>query len=59
LLLHLLENTPHSRVITVASERHFKSEPLNFDRLDESKYFDTQGSYAASKLANVLFAQEL
>lgn len=47
-----------SRIITVASGRHFKG-TLDFADLDFERGYQILRAYARSKLANVLFASEL
>lgn len=60
LLLPVLEHTPGSRVIAVASIAHRNTDGMNLDdpNFERSPYkaFD---AYAKSKLANVLFTHEL
>lgn len=57
-LLPLLTAGAPSRVITVASGRHFKG-TLDFDDLGFARGYQILRAYARSKLANVLFASEL
>ncbi|MGE3345265.1 MAG: SDR family NAD(P)-dependent oxidoreductase [Vicinamibacterales bacterium] len=57
-LLPLLANGAPSRVITVASGRHFKG-TLDFDDLGFARGYQILRAYARSKLANVMFASEL
>jgi NAD(P)-dependent dehydrogenase (short-subunit alcohol dehydrogenase family) len=62
LLTHLLLDpvkaaTP-SRIITVASTTHTQGR-LEFDNLRWDKKFSTYAAYSRSKLANILFANEL
>jgi NAD(P)-dependent dehydrogenase (short-subunit alcohol dehydrogenase family) len=56
-LLPLLRAS-HSRVITVASVAHNRGQ-IDFDDLNAARGFDGYRAYAQSKLANVLFANEL
>ncbi|GMV20344.1 MAG: retinol dehydrogenase [Acidimicrobiia bacterium] len=57
-LLPLLTAGAPSRVITVASGRHFKG-TLDFGDLGYARGYQILRAYARSKLANVLFASEL
>lgn len=58
LLLPLLKKTPGSRVVTLSSLAH-KGASIFFDNLDGSKEYKPMKFYGQSKLANLLFAQEL
>jgi NAD(P)-dependent dehydrogenase (short-subunit alcohol dehydrogenase family) len=58
LLLDLLLETPGSRVVTVSSGVAFMGE-IRFDDLQWEQSYSRYGAYGQSKLANVLFAQEL
>lgn len=58
LLLPLLLKTENSRVVTVASLAHNRG-AIHFDNLDGSKGYQAKKFYNQSKLANLLFAQEL
>ncbi|MGI2329017.1 oxidoreductase [Planococcus sp. YIM B11945] len=58
LLLPLLKKTPDSRVVTVSSLAH-KNASIDFDNLDGSNGYKAMKFYGQSKLANLLFAQEL
>lgn len=58
LLLPLLKNTPESRVVSLSSLAH-KGASINFDNLDGTKGYKPMRFYGQSKLANLLFAQEL
>ena len=58
LLLPLLAKTEDSRVITLSSLAH-KGASIDFDNLDGSKGYKPMKFYGQSKLANLLFAQEL
>lgn len=58
LLLPLLKNTPASRVVSLSSLAH-KGASIDFDNLDGSKGYKPMRFYGQSKLANLLFAQEL
>ncbi len=57
-LLPLLAAGAPSRIITVASGRHFKA-TLDFDDLGFERGYQILRAYARSKLANVMFASEL
>ncbi|HSP78549.1 MAG TPA: SDR family NAD(P)-dependent oxidoreductase, partial [Myxococcaceae bacterium] len=58
LLKPLLEKGAPSRVVVVSSIAHNRGR-LDFDDLHGERSFSPYGAYAASKLANVLFAEEL
>ncbi len=58
LLLPVLKNTSHSRVVTLSSLAH-KGAKIDFDNLDGTKGYKAMKFYGQSKLANLLFAQEL
>lgn len=58
LLLPLLITTEGSRVVTLSSLAH-KGASIDFDNLDGSKGYKAMKFYQQSKLANLLFAQEL
>lgn len=58
LLLPLLNNTPFSRVVTIASLAHNRGK-IDFDNLDGSKGYKAKKFYNQSKLANLMFALEL
>ncbi|TWT05318.1 SDR family NAD(P)-dependent oxidoreductase [Planococcus sp. CPCC 101016] len=58
LLLPLLKKTPGSRVVSLSSLAH-KGAAINFDNLDGTKGYKPMKFYSQSKLANLLFAQEL
>ena len=58
LLLPLLAKTEDSRVVTLSSLAH-KGASIDFDNLDGSKGYKPMKFYGQSKLANLLFAQEL
>jgi NAD(P)-dependent dehydrogenase (short-subunit alcohol dehydrogenase family) len=57
-LLPLLSATPDSRVVTVSSLAH-KGADIFFDNLDGAKGYKAMKFYGQSKLANLMFAQEL
>jgi NAD(P)-dependent dehydrogenase (short-subunit alcohol dehydrogenase family) len=60
LLLDRLLQRPGARVVTVASRVHELPEAcLDFDDLLYERHYDAAIAYARSKLANLLFAQEL
>jgi NAD(P)-dependent dehydrogenase (short-subunit alcohol dehydrogenase family) len=58
LLKPLLEKGAPSRVVVVASIAHQRGR-IDFDNLQGERGFSGYGAYAASKLANVLYAEEL
>ena len=57
-LLPLLKKTPGSRVVSLSSLAH-KGATIDFDNLDGTKGYKPMKFYSQSKLANLLFAQEL
>ncbi|XP_036390953.1 retinol dehydrogenase 12 [Megalops cyprinoides] len=57
-LLDLLKRSTPSRIINVSSLAHEKGE-IHFDDINLDKDYCPQKSYRQSKLANVLFSQEL
>lgn len=58
-LLDVIKNTPHARIVNVASEAH-RIGQLNFDDLMYQKNSYSQWrAYGTSKLANILFTQHL
>lgn len=59
-LLPILESTPHSRIVTVASFVPKNSgSVMNWDDLHFIKTFDGMVAYGQSKLANIMFALHL
>ena len=58
LLLDTLKASAPARVITVSSAAH-RNSPLDFDDLQGERRYSGFGAYSRSKLANVLFTQEL
>ena len=58
LLLPLLKKSPEPRVVTVSSIAHMRGR-IEFDNLNGERHFDAYHAYAASKLADTLFANEL
>jgi NAD(P)-dependent dehydrogenase (short-subunit alcohol dehydrogenase family) len=59
LLLDVLQNTPHSRIVNVSSNAH-KSGNLNFTDLNwEKRKYKRWASYGDSKIANIYFTLEL
>ena len=58
LLLDTLKASAPARVITVSSAAHRNSD-LDFDDLQGERRYSGFGAYSRSKLANVLFTQEL
>ncbi|MEJ6018607.1 oxidoreductase [Corynebacterium sp. H113] len=57
-LLPLLTSTPGSRVVTMASNGH-KMPGLNFNDVCSGEDYNAMRAYGRSKLANLLFSQEL
>ncbi len=57
-LVPLLEASAPARVVTVSSELHRRGE-IDLETFASRPDFDGQGTYADSKLANVLFTAEL
>ncbi|WP_405987765.1 oxidoreductase [Streptomyces sp. NBC_00986] len=57
-LLPLLTARPQARVVTVTSDSHEEGE-IDFDDLAAERKYGRMSAYARSKLANLLFAQEL
>lgn len=58
LLIDLLIATPKSRVVSVSSFGHVTGK-INFDDLMLKENYTRYGAYGQSKLANILFANEL
>jgi retinol dehydrogenase-12 len=58
LLLDVLEKSAPSRIINVASDAH-KGARLDFDDLQSARSYSGMRVYARSKLANILFTNEL
>ncbi|KAM4694688.1 retinol dehydrogenase 13 [Discoglossus pictus] len=59
LLLEKMKNSGNSRIINVSSLAHIVGE-IDFDDLNwEKKNYNTKAAYCQSKLANVLFTNEL
>ncbi len=59
-VLELLKAGDPARVVTVASEAHYRSEGIDYDTVrTPAKSMAAFGEYARSKFANVLFSQEL
>jgi len=59
LLLDLIRKTPGSRVVTQSSFAHKYFADIHFDDIQWEKQYNRFGSYAQSKLANILFTYEL
>lgn len=57
-LLDLLEKSTPSRIINVSSVAHRRGK-IDFEDLNNEKDFDGYKAYAASKLANILFTNQL
>ncbi|MFN8287363.1 MAG: SDR family oxidoreductase [Chitinophagales bacterium] len=58
LLLDLVKKSDHARIINVASGSHYQGS-INFDSFTQDKGHFIMKAYAQSKLANVLFTNEL
>lgn len=58
MLLPLLKKSPEPRVVTVSSMVHAGGR-IDFDNMNSQRRFDGYHAYANSKLANLLFANEL
>ncbi|NJD58928.1 MAG: short-chain dehydrogenase [Anaerolineales bacterium] len=58
LLIDLLKQSPGARVINVSSGSHQGGE-LDFDDLQQHRFYNPAQAYGRSKLANVLFTYEL
>lgn len=59
LLLPMMSQVPSSRVVTLSSSVINSNPRIEFDNLDGSKGYNRVKFYGQSKLANLLFAQEL
>ncbi|NCD70129.1 oxidoreductase [Mucilaginibacter agri] len=57
-LYPLLKVTPGSRIVSVSSMAYLRGE-IDFDNLKSEKSYDPMREYAQSKLANLLFSNEL
>lgn len=58
LLLDTIKQSAPARIINVASEAH-KQGKIHFSDIEYEKKFSSMGSYAQSKLANILFTKKL
>ncbi|MGZ9587376.1 SDR family oxidoreductase [Paenibacillus marinisediminis] len=58
LLLDLLTNAPQGRIVNVSSGAH-KVGNIHFENINLEKRYNPAKGYAQSKLANILFTQEL
>lgn len=58
LLLDLMPDTPDSRVVSLSSNAH-KMGQINFADLQSTQSYSSMGAYAQSKLACLMFADEL
>lgn len=58
LLVDLLKKSAPSRIINVSSIAHFRGR-ISKEDLNSEKNYDDGGAYAQSKLANILFSNEL
>ena len=59
LLLDDLKKTKDSRIINVSSLASEYQAEINWEDVNRTKNFNTMHAYAQSKLANVLFTEEL
>jgi len=59
LLLDLIKSSGPSRIVNVASGAHRSIREIDFDNLQGQKYFNGYDAYSLSKLANILFTNEL
>lgn len=58
LLIDMIVQTPNSRIVNVSSSANYMGS-INFDDLMGEKNYTRYGAYGQSKLANVLFSNEL
>ncbi|MET0183476.1 MAG: SDR family NAD(P)-dependent oxidoreductase [Caulobacterales bacterium] len=58
-LIDTLNSTGAARIISTASMAHRMGGPIDFDDLQSRKTYRTMTAYGRSKLANILFTQEL
>ena len=58
LLLDILKASAPARIVNVSSGAHLRA-TLDLDNLQSEKSFSSMGAYGQSKLANVLFTNEL
>ncbi|MBK6510117.1 MAG: SDR family oxidoreductase [Haliea sp.] len=59
LLLPLLQQTPHARIVNVASDAHAFVKGMGFDDMQATRSYKTFREYGRSKLANILFTRRL
>eukprot|EP00794_Sanderia_malayensis_P007970 gene7970-8829_t len=59
LLVDLIEKSAPSRIVIVSSLAHRFLTSVNFDKVNDESSYDPMNAYSESKLANVLFANEL
>jgi NAD(P)-dependent dehydrogenase (short-subunit alcohol dehydrogenase family) len=59
LLIERLRDSAPARVVTVSSRLHIKERGIRFDDIHTASRFGGLGAYRQSKLANVLFSNEL
>jgi len=60
LLPRIIESGPGGRIVVVSSDSHYQARGIDFDQLrSRTKTVTGLREYSVSKLANVLFAQEL
>ncbi|MES2622410.1 MAG: SDR family oxidoreductase [Bacteroidota bacterium] len=58
LLLDLIKNSDYARIINVSSDSHYNGK-IKFDSFSQKKGYFVRSAYEQSKLANVLFTNEL
>lgn len=58
LLLDLIKNSEYARIVNVSSDSHYNGK-IDFESFKKDKGYFIIKAYAQSKLANVLFTQEL
>jgi retinol dehydrogenase-12 len=58
-LLDHIKRTASARVVTVASQAHYRARGIDWDALRKPTKFAGLAEYSVSKLANVLFSAEL
>lgn len=59
LLIDVITQTPGSHIVSVSSTANYIPREVDFDNLNWEKDYSRYGAYGLSKLANVLFANEL
>ncbi|NND67447.1 MAG: SDR family oxidoreductase [Halioglobus sp.] len=59
LLLPLVQQAAHGRIVNVASDAHAFVRDMGFDDIQSERRYSTFNVYGRSKLANILFTREL